>query len=125
VDRLDGRAAVQSLEEGEHKAALGRGSFELGTVEDGAFAHAGDRLTDDRAGIGVATAEERALRVRRPRSVGFQLRSIQPLLPSRIRSGRWPWIISIKPGLNEVDFRRRPAGDRAQPVPRPSAALAL
>jgi hypothetical protein len=26
-----------------------------------------------------------------------------------IRPGRCPWIISIKPGLNEVDFRRRPA----------------
>jgi hypothetical protein len=43
VDRLAGRAAVQSLEEGKHEAALGRRSFELGKVEDGAFAHAGDR----------------------------------------------------------------------------------
>jgi hypothetical protein len=37
------------------------------------------------------------------------------------------WLVPLdhldQPGLDKVDFRRRPAGDRALPVPRPSAAL--
>jgi hypothetical protein len=39
------------------------------------------------------------------------------------------WLVPLdhldQPGLDEVDFRRHPGGDRAQPVPRPCAALAL
>jgi hypothetical protein len=108
VHRLAADAPVERLEERQHETALGRLAAELGEIEDRALAHAGDRLTDQRARM----RRDREVPVRPPEdgdrktcALAVRRRAQAPPHAERIRDDRAP--LGVQQLLDE---RARPIG---------------